>query len=77
MVKGGDTIDNLLSIAQENFGIPKKSIKLLRHGVPLDPQHTVAQAGLDDYDVIVVGVRMLGGLSFPLCDSERGYCFAS
>jgi len=61
VVSRQDTVQLLLMKAQENFGIPKDTLQLLRNGVPLNGDHTVAQAGLDDYDVIVVGVKAKGG----------------
>ena len=40
--------------AQENFGIPQREVKLLRNGQTLEPSCTIQQAGLGDFDVIII-----------------------
>ena len=47
-------VEVLVVKAQENFGIPQREVKLLRNGQTLEPSCTIQQAGLGDFDVIII-----------------------
>jgi len=44
----------VLVTAAENLGFPRAKFKFLRNGVPLDPCLTLEQAGVRDFDVIII-----------------------
>jgi len=58
MIRSGDRVDTLFVQAQDNFGVPKDAAILLRNGVPVERNQSCQQAGLDDYDVLIVAVKV-------------------
>ena len=49
-----DKVEVLAVKAHKNFGIPREKIRLLRNGQTLESSCTIQQAGLGDFDVIII-----------------------